>query len=103
MKIVITASEFTPSKGYLEFYLAKELTKLGHKVFIFTFGCSSRVTKTTSNEGFEVISLPHFVSVNGVQAPKLSGIAYVLRFIKKQKLDVIHCQPLFSPLSLLFM
>ena len=102
MKIVITTEEFAPSMGYLEFYLAKELTKLGQKVFIFTFGRNSRVTRTNCGEGFEVIRLPHFASINGVHAPKPSGIDYVLKFIKTQKLDVVHCQPLYSPLSLLF-
>jgi len=102
MKVVITVEKFDPDKGYLEYYLAKELTKLGHKVYVFTFGWSKHILRTKLNEGFEVISVPLIVAVNGIHMPNLNGIAYVIKFIKMEKPDIIHCQPLYSPLSLLF-
>jgi glycosyltransferase involved in cell wall biosynthesis len=102
MKIVITVEEFDPSKGYLEYYLARELTKLGHRVYVFTFGWSKTLLRKMLDEGFEVISIPHIALVNNYHIPSLSGIRYVTSFIKAQKPDILHGQPLFSPLSLLF-
>jgi len=102
MKIVITVEQFDPNKGYLEYYLATELTKLGHKVCVFTFGWSKTVLRTTLKEGFEVVSVPHIAVVNSYHMPSLSGVAYITKFVKTKKPDIIHCQPLFSPLSLLF-
>lgn len=102
MKIVITVEHFDPNKGYLEYYLARELTKLGHKVCIFTFGWSKSVLRTMLKEGFEVVSVPHIAIVNSYHMPSLSGVAYITKFVKVEKPDIIHCQPLFSPLSLLF-
>jgi hypothetical protein len=36
MKIVNTIDNFDPNKGYLEYYLARELTKLGNKVYVLS-------------------------------------------------------------------
>jgi glycosyltransferase involved in cell wall biosynthesis len=102
MKIVLTVEQFDPNKGYLEYYLARELTKLGHKVCVFTFGWSKSVLRTMLEEGFEVVSVPHIVVVNKYHMPSLRGVAYITNFVKKEKPDIVHCQPLFSPLSLLF-
>lgn len=102
MKIVITVEKFDPNKGYLEYYLTRELTKLGHKVCIFTFGWSKSLLRTTLKEGFEVVNIPHVAVVNNYHIPSLSGVAYIIKFVKMEKPDIIHCQPLFSPLSLLF-
>jgi len=102
MKIVITVEQFDPNKGYLEYYLARELTKLGHKVCVFTFGWSKSVLRKMLEEGFEVVSVPHVAVVNSYHMPSFSGVAYITNFVKEEKPDIIHCQPLFSPLSLLF-
>ena len=102
MKIAITVEEFDPNKGYLEYYLARELTKLGHKVCIFTFGWDKCLLRTTLNEGFDVVSVPHVAVVNNYHIPSLSGVAYIAKFVKIERPDIVHCQPLFSPLSLLF-
>ena len=102
MKIVITVEQFDPNKGYLEYYLARELTKLGHKVYVFTFGWSKSVLRTMLKEGFEVISVPHIAVVNKYHMPSLSDVAYITKFVKEEKPDIIHCQPLFSPLTLIF-
>lgn len=102
MKIVITVEEFDPNKGYLEYYLARELTKLGHKVFVFTFGWSKSVLEMTLKEGFKVISVPYIAVMRNYHVPSFKGTAYTVKFIKTEKPDVVHCQPLFSPISLLF-
>jgi glycosyltransferase involved in cell wall biosynthesis len=102
MKIVITVEEFDPNKGYLEYYLAKELTRLGHKVSVFTFGHGDKVDKKTLTEGFEVVSLPYLTVLTPYHIPSLSAVAHILRFIKSEKPEIIHCQPLNSPLSLVF-
>ena len=101
MKIVITVEQLDPSKGYLEYYLARELTKLGHKVYVFTFGWSKTLLRTMLKEGFEVVSVPHVAVANNYHIPSLSGVAYITKFVKEEKPDIIHGQPLFSPLSLL--
>lgn len=101
MKVVITVEEFDPSKGYLEYYLARELTKRGHKVFVFTFGSRKRILREKLDEGFEVIRMPRVITAIGMNLPGIREIVYVLRFIKKEKPDIIHCQPLYSPLSLI--
>ncbi len=102
MRIVIAVEEFNPSKGYLEYYLARELRKLGHKVYIFTFGCGKDAARTMLNEGFEVINVPYFAVIHGYHLPSFKGIVYILNFNKAEKPNIIHCEPLDSPLSLIF-
>lgn len=99
---MITVEKFDPNKGYFEYYLARELTKQGHKVYIFTFGWSKIFLRTMLKEGFEVISVPHSAVVNGYHIPSFSGVVHIIKFLKEEKQDIIHCQPLFSPLSLIF-
>jgi glycosyltransferase involved in cell wall biosynthesis len=101
MKIAIVVEEFDPNKGYLEFYLAKELIKLDHKVYIFTFGWNNGPSKIMIKEGFEVINVPHFAKIVGYHVPTFSGIFYIFRFITVEKPDIIQCQQLDSPLSLI--
>ncbi|MDI6846749.1 MAG: hypothetical protein QMD23_01235 [Candidatus Bathyarchaeia archaeon] len=84
MKIVITVEQFDPDKGYLEYYLARELTKLDHEVYVFTFGWSKRILRTKL-ENFEVISVPHVTVISGYHLPSLSGVTYITRFIKSEK------------------
>jgi glycosyltransferase involved in cell wall biosynthesis len=102
MKIAIVVEEFDPNKRYLEYYLARELTKLGHRVYIFTFGWSKGPSRTMLKEGFEVVNVPHFAEIGDYHVPNFRGVAIIFKFIKVEKLDIIHCQPLDSPLSLLF-
>ena len=102
MKIVIAVETFDPNKGYLEYYLARELTELGHKVYIFTFNKNRNISVKTLKEGFQVIRMPYFTVINGYHIPGFNKINKIIKFIKKEKPDIIHCQPLFSPLSLVF-
>jgi glycosyltransferase involved in cell wall biosynthesis len=101
MRIIIAVEEFSVKKRYLEYFLARELARLGHKVSVFTFGWTKNISRTALKEGFEVISLPHVAVVKSYHIPSLRGIAYVSNFIADEKPDVLHCQPLDSPLSLL--
>ncbi|MEM1510619.1 MAG: glycosyltransferase family 4 protein [Nitrososphaerota archaeon] len=102
MRIVITVEQFDPDKGYTEYYLARELTELGHKVYIFTYGWNKPLSPIMFKEGFQIISIPHIGIVNGYHIPSPRAVAYIIEFIKKEKPDIIHCQPLYSPLSLIF-
>jgi len=102
MKIVIFVEQFNPDKGYLEYYLARELTKLGHKIYVFTFGKNGAISRIRMREGFEVINLPYLTSLNGDYIPTLSGIAYIIQFVGKEKPEIVHCQPLCSILSMVF-
>ena len=102
MKTLITVENFDPNKGYLEYYLARELTKLGNKIYVFTFGKNEKISRIGMKEGFEVINLPYLASLNGVHIPTLSGIAYIIQFVGKEKPEIVHCQPLWSILSIVF-
>ena len=102
IKIVITVEDFDPNKGYLEYYLARELTKLGHKISVFTFGKINKISKVRMKESFEVIRLPYLALLNGQHIPTPVGIAYAIQFIRKEKPEIIHCQPLSSILSIVF-
>jgi glycosyltransferase involved in cell wall biosynthesis len=100
MRIVIVVEEFDPEKGYLEYYLAKELETLGNDVSVVTFA-SSNFSKIRLKEGFDVINVPYFSIIQGYHVPNLQGIVNLFRFMRIKKPDVLHCQPLDSPLSLL--
>jgi glycosyltransferase involved in cell wall biosynthesis len=102
MKVVITVEAFDRSKGYMEYYLAKELARCGHKVFIFTIDSCKGILREKRNEGFEVIRMPRQTLAYGINVLGFKKVAYVAKFIKTEKPDIIHCQPLFSPLSLVF-
>ena len=102
MKIVIAVERFDPKATYLEYFLARELTIWGHKVVVFTFGLHKSFRKVMLNEGFEVINIPSFVSVHCYHLPNLNVITYLFNFLKVEKPDIIHCQPLGSPMSLFF-
>ena len=103
MRIVITVEEFDPNKGYLEYYLARELTKLGHKVYVFTFG-GCRISRVILKEGFEVIYIPYMLKISkSFHLPNFDGIAFVIKFLKKKRPHIIHCQPVNSPLSIILL
>lgn len=102
MKIVIAVERFDSKATYLEYYLARELTILGHEVVIFTFGLHKGLLRTMFKEGFEVVNLPYFTLVHCYHLPSLSGVTYLFNFLKVERPNIIHCQPLGSPMSLIF-
>lgn len=100
MRIFIVVEEFDPEKSYLEYYLAKELVVAGNNVTVFTFSSSNTISKNSFKEGFDVIILPSLIMIQKYHIPTLNGLKYILKFAKKNQPDIIHCQPLDSPLSL---
>lgn len=101
MKIVITVENFSTQKRYLEFYLAKEFANMNHEAYVITFGSKNELCEETHSNGFEIIRLPHLGTFNGLHLLHPSSISHIKQFMDQTKPNVIHCQPLFSPLSLL--
>lgn len=102
MRILISVEEFSPEKGYLEYYLAKELVKQGHQVLVVTFGRGPSVQRLTLSEGIVVYRIPYITTLNGNHIPSVAAPIHIARIIKTERPEIIHCQPLFSPLALLF-
>ncbi|MHA1409167.1 MAG: glycosyltransferase family 4 protein [Candidatus Odinarchaeia archaeon] len=102
MNIVITVENFDPNKGYLEYYLARELSELGHKVYVFTFNRKKNISVKTLKEGVQVIRIPYYAVVNGYHIPEFFNLVTLIRHFPLERIHIIHCQPLFSPLSLIF-
>ena len=98
MKIVITVEEFDTNKRYLEYYLAKELAQLGHEVYVFTFSRREQLSRTTSKEGYNLVTLPYSAVVHGYHLPSLAGITYIFKFMKIERPNIIHCQPMYLSL-----
>ena len=101
MKIMLVVEQFDPNRGYLEYYLARKLVKLGHKVYILTFEWNKNILRRVTEDGFEIISLPYIGIMHGFHMPYPAGIIYVIGFLKREKPNIVHCQPVFSPISLL--
>lgn len=101
MKIFIAVEEFNPKSGYLEYHLAKEFSKLGHIVYVFSFASDDEV-KMEFNEGFHIIYLPSLLNINSYHFMTISSYKFLLNFLNRERPDVVHCQPIDSPLSLLF-
>ena len=102
MKLAIIVENFHQNKKYLEYFLALELTNLGHKVYILTFNGKKTFSRIILKEGFEVVNIPCLVLVHPYHLPTLRGVECLFSFLKVEKPDIIHCQPLGSPLSLIF-
>lgn len=104
LKIVIVVEEFDCTQGYLEYHLAKELVKLGNDVYVFTFGNNGKNFRTQNLDGFRVYRLPAFFSFNiaGYHLPNPSSLGHIMDFLSSEHPDIVHCQPIDSPLSLIF-
>jgi 1,2-diacylglycerol 3-alpha-glucosyltransferase len=101
MIIGLTVESYHPERRYLEHYLARELTKLGHQVNLITFARTRTVQVRRSPSGFVLHLLPYVGVVHGYHIPTLSAIKHIISLFKKGVLDVVHCQPLFSPISII--
>ncbi|MFW9816861.1 MAG: glycosyltransferase family 4 protein [Candidatus Thorarchaeota archaeon] len=99
MKILIFVESFMPNKGYMEYYLAKELSKIGHSVNIITFG-HAKESITSTEENIGITKIPHYFEYYSYHLPTLLGLMKVSQIIKNVKPHIILCWPLFSPLSL---
>jgi len=104
MKVVIGCESFDPRLGYLEKYLAEELSKLGHEVFVITFSGCGRVSRLVLRDHLEVIYIPYTLKIaKSFHIPSFRGIVYIIRFLKEKKPHIVHCQPIGSPLSIVFL
>jgi len=103
MKLAICVDDFNPRKGYVEFYLAAELSRIGVDVCVFCFGESSNISIDDASMGFRIVRIPYSLVLNGYHFPALGSIRRVLDLVAAFRPDVIHFQPLFSPLALLIM
>jgi len=102
MRIVITVEDFNPDKGYLEYYLAKELANSNHEVIVFTYASDKFFSRKKLDKNFDVIYIPYIFRINSFHLPSIRSIVYIINFIKAERPEIIHCQPIFSPLSLIF-
>ncbi|NAZ25417.1 MAG: glycosyltransferase [Thermofilum sp.] len=96
MKILIVVENFDPSRGYLEYYLFKELIKLKIKTIIITFGHYKRFLRINKKD-YKIVYLPSLLSFNSYHFPNLIALIHLLKIIKEESPQIIHCQPLFSP------
>jgi len=102
MDIVISVESFDPEKGYLEYYLAKELARLNHNVTIFSFKRGRKLSESML-DNFHVVYIPSLTNIHSYSFFGLRERSVLIKIIKEASPEVIHCQPLFSPLSLFLM
>jgi len=102
VRVAILVGSFDPDKGYLEYYLARELTKLNNDVKIFAFHRRGGFFESEVN-GFNVVSVRSLFSIHSYDLFSARTAHNIIKIIKKDPPDIVHSQPLFSPLSLLFM
>jgi len=102
MRVSILSESFDPNKGYLEYYLARELTRLKSDVKIFTFQRRRDILECQV-DGFRVIRIPPFLDFHGYNLFTLRKASRMIKILKEEPLEIVHCQPLFSPLSLFSM
>ena len=102
MKLVIIVEEFDIDKEYLEYHLAKELTREGHTIYIFTFGSDNRI-ESSNSKNFQVIRLAALLSLYGYHFPSPKSLRYINEFLENERPDIVHCQPIDTPLALYFL
>lgn len=100
MKIAIIVEDYKPVRGYTEYYLKNNYIKLGHSVCVYCFGSKTQI-RQISNQ-FQIFMVRSKFSINGYSIPSVGDFLKILRHLIRNKPDVIHAQPLFSPLSVLF-
>jgi glycosyltransferase involved in cell wall biosynthesis len=100
MRITLTAETYHPERRYLEYYLARELAILGHEVNLISFTGNRTLEVKKDTSGFILHTLPYIGLMQGYHIPSLSAMKHIISNLKEQVPDVIHCQPLFSPLSM---
>jgi glycosyltransferase involved in cell wall biosynthesis len=101
LRVIISTEDLKPDKGYMEYYLARELAQMGHNISVVCFGKKPWSARKFFVNSFEVQEIPYFARIGGYHLPSLYGVFVLLRLLKRKQPHVIHCQPLFSPLSLL--
>ena len=101
LRVVITVDSYKVDLRYFEYFLARELTRRGHSVTILAFGPRISGGSTISDEGFRVVYLPYlFTLTKWFWIPTPRAIRTIMECLREVNPDVIHCMPLYSPLSL---
>ena len=100
--MAITVEDFDPDKGYLEYYLAKGLANLNHRVIIATYSLDNRFSRENLEKNVDVICVPYIFRIKTFHIPSIRSLIFIVNLIKSESPEIIHCQPLFSPLSLIF-
>ena len=99
MKIAIIVENYNPSRGYAEYYLSNEYAMLDHNVYVYCFGKSTQIKQI--NRHVQLFILRSRYSINGYSIPSIGDCNRLFRHLNSIRPDIIHAQPLFSPLSLL--
>lgn len=100
LKIVITVDRYSVGLRYFEYFLAREATARGHSVTVFAFGPRLRGGRTVVDGGFRVVYLPYlFCLTSWLWVPAPGAVLTLVRSLREIQPDVLHCMPLFSPLS----
>jgi len=103
MNIVILAVRyFYPHKGYLEYYLARELAKLDNDVTVFTFKHGLEISQQMI-DNFRVVYIPPTLKIHCCYNFGIRAASKIIKIIEENSPEVIHCQMLFDQLPLLLM
>jgi glycosyltransferase involved in cell wall biosynthesis len=98
MNVLIYTESFDLDKRYLEYYLARELSRYGNNVTVISYNNKFLKQKM---DGFEIIFLSSLLLVIGFNIPSFRSIVFLINFLKKNRVDIAHLQPLISPLSMI--
>ncbi|MBD3196710.1 MAG: glycosyltransferase [Candidatus Lokiarchaeota archaeon] len=111
MNILIISHFFPPHKGGVEtaaYYTAKNLSKLGHNVFVLTSKQNHTKDFTKKEENFTIFRYKsyHLPEIRGFPQSShfgliLKGIFNLPKIIKKYNIHIIHLEGRFFPISVL--
>jgi len=104
MNIVFVEEHFRPNKGYIEYYLPRELAKLNNDITVISSKKVKRITELTI-DNFRVIYIPTWFSLHSQSYHffRPREVSNIHKIIKEISPEVVYCYLLFSPLPLLFM
>lgn len=102
MRIGLVTAFYDEKFGGNEYYLAKELSKLGHEVFIYVsrysvprYGKIRKINSKTDLSNVFVRRLDSF----GIKSKGMIWLKNLKNQVKKDNLDVVHIQEWFMPMS----
>jgi len=102
VRVAILAESFNPNKGYPEYYLARELARLNNDVKIFTFQRRTEISRSKV-DGFRVVRIPSLLDIHSYHLFSVRNASSIIEITKEYPPEIVHSQPLVSPVSLLFM
>ncbi|MCK4521239.1 MAG: glycosyltransferase family 4 protein [Nanoarchaeota archaeon] len=102
MKIALITSYYEEKYGGNEYYLAKFLSKKGHKVNIyvtkFTILRYGKIKKTNEPSKLKNVDIIRLPSV-GIRKKGMNYLIGLKKQLKKDKIDVVHVQEWIMPLT----